>query len=366
MTSPAFVPTTLGVLGGFVVLAIVVGWLGSALVQRLSNPVGRYRRLYVFVLLPVAAVAYVGLSTVGLGASLVAAVPMTPRVIEPVLAGFVDVLGAGLVWLGGYAPTVAGVRRVRGIDYSTGRALWRAGRFVVGLSLIVTAVLAPFHLPRLEHSAVALAVGFAVVTPLFVYLSPWIIPLLRETTIPDVGTAQRLSRLTETAGLDGRDTVVLETDAEETAEAFVRGPPGYRRVFVTTTFLDRFDDETARALLAIEAGRRRARVLETRTVTAVIGGLLLIGAVAGIGPRWPLLGAAFVVAVIGCRRSRTGIRLADDHAAAVTSPGAVARALDLHADVHGVEVTRRRIPNPLAVTVPLGDRLDRLVAKEPA
>jgi STE24 endopeptidase len=38
----------------------------------------------------------------------------------------------------------------------------------------------------------------------------------------------------------------------------------------------------------------------------------------------------------------------------------VAEALDRYAEIHAMEPSRRRIPNPLSVNVALGDRIDRL------
>jgi STE24 endopeptidase len=54
------------------------------------------------------------------------------------------------------------------------------------------------------------------------------------------------------------------------------------------------------------------------------------------------------------------VRAADDRAADRMGADAVADALDRYASVHGMEPARRRVPNPLSVTVALGDRIDRL------
>ena len=90
--------------------------------------------------------------------------------------------------------------------------------------------------------------------------APWLVAALRSTTTPGAATWERIERLRDRAGLDVRGALVLDTDDEETAAVYVRGPPGYRRLFVTTTFLDRFDDGVVTALLAAEAGTGRARV----------------------------------------------------------------------------------------------------------
>ncbi|UWG47564.1 Zn-dependent protease with chaperone function [Halanaeroarchaeum sp. HSR-CO] len=68
------------------------------------------------------------------------------------------------------------------------------------------------------------------------------------------------------------------------ADSFVRGPPTYRRLFVTSTFLDAFDDGTATALLAIEAGKLRTHVFKVRVGTVLVAGIVLIASVIGNGP----------------------------------------------------------------------------------
>ena len=187
-----------------------------------------------------------------------------------------------------------------------------------------------------------------------------IVPVLRSTIEPTDETADRIATLRTRAGLEIRDAFVLDTDDEETASTLARGPPGYRRLFVTSTFLDAFDDETATGLLAIEAGRLNSNVLETRLSTVIVAGVALVVSVTGVGPRWPVLGVSFGVLLVGFWLSRRGVRAADEYAAEQVGATAVAEALDRYAEVHAMTPTRRRFPNPLSVNVALGDRIDRL------
>ena len=231
-------------------------------------------------------------------------------------------------------------------------------RYVVGVAALLAAVLAPLGLTA-GFSPLVATLDLAVLGVVLVYGSPWLLPLLRTTRRPTGAVADRLDALRERAGLDVRDVRVLDTDDQETATTVVRGPPGYRRLFVSTTFLDCFDDDTAAALLAVDAGRVRAHTLPVRVATVFVAGLALVASVTGAGLRWPLLGVALGVVLAGFWLSRRAIRAADDYAAVRVGPDALAAALERYAEVHAMEPTRRRLPNPLSVNVALGDRLDR-------
>ncbi|MFB6194620.1 MAG: peptidase [Haloplanus sp.] len=357
---PALAPPAVALLV-LAAVAGVVGAVGTAVVSRLSNPVGKYRLLYAGVLVPFAFLAYGLLALLDFGPALAAALSVRSLdVLGAAFADFAELLAAGLVWLVAYAPTIRGVREVRDISLSTGRALARMGRYVVGLSAIVAVVIALFRVTAVTASPLLVAVGLAAIAAVFLVAAPWLVPILRSTREPTGEIADRIERLRARSGIEARDTLILDTDDEETANVYLRGPGGYRRLFLTSTFLDRFDDETATALLAVEDGRRRARLLVRRASTVIVAGVLLVASLTGAGPRWILLGASFGVVVVGFWLSRRGVRAADDYAASRVGADAVARAFERYAEVHALEPTRRRVPNPLSVTVALGDRIDRL------
>jgi len=358
-SSPQLGPAV-AALVGLVFLGVIVGAVGNAIVRRLSDPVGKYRLLYAVVLFPVTLLAYGLLALLGFGPALVGSALAVPDVLEAALTNFAEFLAAGLVWVAAYAPTVRGVRDVRDIELSTQSALAKMARYIIGLSGFIAVLIAPLKVVSFGSSPFWFTVGLALVGVIILYVSPWIVPLLRETSEPTGESAERLSTLRTHAGLDVRDVLVLNTDDEETANTLVRGPPGYRRLFVTSTFLDAFDDEIATSLLAIEAGRLRSNVFEIRVSTVLVAGVALIASVTGMGPRWLLLGASFGVLLVGFWASRRGIRTADEYAAERVSASTVAEALDRYAEIHAMEPSRRRIPNPLSVNVALGDRIDRL------
>ncbi|KAA9400091.1 peptidase [Haloarcula sp. CBA1130] len=342
------------VFGTFAVVGAGIGAVGSAVAQRLSNPVARYRQLFLGIVLPFTLLSYVIFLVVGLGHLIAGG---QTGVVSAVLATFAELLAAGIVGLAAYAPTVPGIRSVRDIELSTGQAVVRMGRYVLGITALVTVVVVPLETGLSPPALLALVAVFAVTVQA---VSPWVIPLIRSVDRPDEATAETLARLQERAGLTVRDVRVFDTEQERTANVTVRGVPGYRRLFVTSTFLDVFDDETATALLAVQAGRQNARVL-----TRVMGGLLiavvpLFVALADIGPLWPLVGASLGLFTVGLWVTRRGVRAADDYAAERVGPDAVADALERYADVHDMEPSRRRFANPFSKSPPLGNRIDRL------
>lgn len=350
--------------GALLLVAFVIGLVGNAVARRLSNPVSKYRLLYGGVLLPFALVAYVVFRSMGFGPALLgSALATDASLVGGLVADFLELLAAGFVGLAAYAPTVRGVREARDIDLSTPRALARMARWVLGVSVLATLVLVPLEGGSSTLATMALLAAFVVGVQV---AAPWVIPLLRSTRRPTDAAAERLDALRERAALTVRDARVLETDSEETASATVRGPPGYRRLFVTSTFLDALDDETAAALLAIQAGRLRARVLARTVGTVLVAAVPLFVLFEDVGPALPLLGASVAAVLVGLWLTRRGVRAADDVAAERVGSDAVADALERYAAVHEMEPSRRRIPNPLSRTPALGDRIDRLRAQATA
>ena len=356
-------PSISAAIAAFVGLALIgglIGLVGTVVVRRLRNPVGKYRLLYGAVLFPYALLSYGVFALTGSGAAFLTALPAIPELLDGVLSQFVTFLAAGCIWLVSYLPTVRGVREVRDLELSTSTAISKMVRYIVGLSVLLTVILTPLQVFSLESSLLAPALTLIVLILGLLYASPWVIPLLRSTATPTGERADRLEQLCSRAGLSVRDARILDTENEETASTIVRGPPTYRRLFVTSTFLDVFDDETATALLAIEAGKLRSHVFEIRLGAVLVASIALIASVIGIGPQWPLLGLSLGVVLIGFWLARRRIHAADEYAAEQAGRTTVADALTEYADVHALEPTRRRVPNPLSIKVALGDRIDRL------
>jgi STE24 endopeptidase len=359
-STPPSISAAIAALVGFTLVGGLFGAVGNAVVRRLRNPVGKYRLLYAAVLFPYTLLAYAVFALTGFGAAVLTALPAAPDLVTGVLADFVTFLAAGCVWIVSYLPTIRGIREVRDVDLATGTSIRKMIRSVVGISALVSVVLVPLQVGSIESSPLALAVGLAVLLLGMLYAAPWLIVVLRSASKPTGDTADRVAKLRDRAGLGVRDVRILDTENEETADSLVRGPPNYRRLFVTSTFLDAFDDEAATALLAVEAGKLRTHVFEVRVGTVLVAGVSLIASVVGIGPRWPLLGLALGSVLVGFWLARRRIRAADEYAAERVGSTTVADALAEYADVHTLDPTRRGVPNPLSVNVALGDRIDRL------
>lgn len=344
------------VLAGCLLVGLTVGALGSTVVRRLSNPVVKYRYLYVGVVLPFAAVSFVLLLALDFGTAVAAALPVQrPGVVPAAVRYATEAGGACLVGLAAYAPTVRGVRAVRDIDLPTGNALVKMGRWALGLVVVYTVIRLLLRAGAGSSPPVVVALVAALLVGTL-FLSPWLIGALRATTVPDAETEARLDRLRSRAGLSVRDSRLFDTDAEGTAEATVRGLGPARRLFVSTTFLDAFDDGTAAALLAVQAGRVRVRRLPK-----LVGLLCLVILVTVLpGGSWLRVGVAAALVPVAFWVGRRGVRAADDDAADRVGEATVADALERYAAVHDMEPARRSIPNPLSPSVPLGDRIDRL------
>ncbi|WP_135305357.1 peptidase [Haloarcula amylovorans] len=352
---PALGPPLVGI-AVFAVVGVVLGAMGNAVVRRLPNPVGKYRLFYGVVLVPFAAVTYVLLSALELGPAVIwPLVEVESGFLVASAATLVETLTAGLLTVAAYAPTVRGVRAVRDVDLSTGRAVAQMLRWGLGVGTLAAVFLTAFQRGGSPLALFAALVAFAVA---LYFGAPWYIPILRSTHRPDSETADRLERLRSRAGLDVRDTRILESEDAETASTVVRGPPGYRRLFVTDTFLDAFDDDTATALLAVQAGRSHARVL-----LRVIGTLVAVLALLLLNPGGltvPAVVGALALLLAGLWFTRHGVVAADDYAAEQVGSETLAVAFERYAAFHTLEPSRRRIPNPLSKTPALGDRIDRL------
>ena len=354
-SAPPALGPPLVVLVGLAVVGVGVGAVGSAVVRRLPNPVSKYRVFYGVALVPLAIVAYVLLSALELGPAVVGPALGTRSLLAMAAATFVETLAAGVIAVAAYAPTIRGLRAVRDIDLATGRAVWQMLRYVLGVAPLAAVFLTAFEV---GNSVLVSTVSLVVFVGSVYVAAPWYIPLVRSTRRPDGETPDRLDRLRREAGFDVRDTRILETGDAETASVTVRGPPGYRRLFVSDAFLDAFDDDTATALLAVQAGRVRVRVLPRLVGTlAVVVALLLL---AFDGPLFALLAAAVATLLVGLWATRRGMASADDYAADRVGHETLAVALERYADFHDLEPGRRRIPNPLSKTLPSGDRIDRL------
>lgn len=155
---------------------------------------------------------------------------------------------------------------------------------------------------------------------------------------------------------------VLETGDADSPSAQVRGLPGYRRLFASDAFLDRFDDETSTTLLAVQAGRVRAHVLAWRIGTIVGAGVVLVVVFDAVG-LFTAVAVGFGILLTGLWLTRRSVLRADEYAAERTGEKSLVTAFERYATAHGMEPSRRRLPNPFSANVALGDRIDRFGEK---
>lgn len=201
--------------------------------------------------------------------------------------------------------------------------------------------------------AIAFLVG-ALVGPLFVNTR------LRDVRTPTPTDRERLDALRRDVGPDVEHVRIVETVGEASIEVSVRGPPGYRVLFVTDYVLEDLDEETARALLAAEAGRNAVRYDEYRAVTASIAIAIGVASFGGVIPFSPGFTALVVVAVIMLAIGRWLQYRADARAADAVGPDVVADAFETVATLHGKEIDTGGWRTVLEIQPPLGNRIERL------
>ena len=361
MIADATVPSALWAALGLGLLAAAVFWLAGSLAGRLRHPARQLRRIVVFGLPTAGLIAYVLLSLADAGAVTRDALAagseaLAASVVGVFAAQLTTALLAVLVAAVGFLATLPAARDVRGLEmWDTASGLLR---YMVVAGVLLAAVLA----------AVVLTVSgdvlgsFVVLVGLAVALlasAPRLTRLVRSSRAPTAAERDRIEELRESADLDVADVVVLEATATRTAQAYVRGLPGRRTLFVTDYFLESLDDEAATAILAAEAGLADVWFLEYRTfAAALVGGLILVG----IGYRpgvWYLLflGGVALVLLWGGRQ----LRLRADEAAAARVGGEVlAIAIERVADLHDVQPGRGRTLNAFKMRPSLGRRIDRI------
>ena len=359
-TTVSSLAVLLAVWTAFTLASAVVGVAANAVIQRLPDPTTQYRRFYGAILFPLAVVAFVALVEVTFPFVMSGAIiTEPPGIVVTIAVAYLEMLAAGGVYLAGYAPTIRGLRAVRDIEYSTATAVRDMARFIAGLcvpfALIFAGIIA-------GASTVTLIAGIAIALLGLYIASPWFITLTRDTRPPDPETAERIDTLADRVGLDVRDVRLFQTAAVKTATATVRGVSGYRRLFLDELFLDVYDDDTAVALLAIQAGSVRARAILRKVAPWLLVLLSLLGPLLG-GPLWLLL-LLPVAPLAWLWLVPRGVRVADDYAARQVGADAVADAMVASAEYHDIDPPRHSLPKKWLFGPGLGDRIERLRARE--
>jgi STE24 endopeptidase len=278
-----------------------------------------------------------------------------PEVLVSILTMYGYTLAGSVVVLAGYLGFLPAIRRVRGLDLGYGRAALSVGRWLavagVVFALVTGGTLSVSLTPvTTAVGIVALTVGVYAGAPLLVRLSQPV-----RTPTPD--EQRLLDRLCARAGADAHRLRVLERRDEVAAAALVRGPPGYRYLYVSDYLLDALDEDAAAAILALAVANARHTTYRVG-VAGVVGGLLL-GLLTAGRPLAALavpVGSLPVAYLVGRRL----VFRADARAADRLGDETVADALDRQADLHDASLDAGLFARLGSLRPSVGQRIDRL------
>ncbi|ELZ73862.1 peptidase [Haloferax sp. Atlit-10N] len=268
-------------------------------------------------------------------------------------------VGAAVVATVSYLGAFPVARRVRGVDMGAGTAAAKMFRYHLVIAALVFCVVTVVQAELRYAETNGILTLFALGTAAYVFSTP-LVGVSQTTTVPDDTTRERLDRLCDRAGLSVARIRLLDGGGHR-SDHLTRGPVGRRTLFLTDSLLDRYDDETVAALLALDAARLGRFVYELRlfTVTAVAG--LVVWGV-GRSPFGFALsflafaGVGVILLVTGEYASKRLIYRADEAAAERVGRAVVADALDATAD----EVDTGRAGSRLSFEPSLASRIERL------
>lgn len=203
-------------------------------------------------------------------------------------------------------------------------------------------------------AAAALSVSAVLTLPLVAAFR------FRSAREPTPEEHERLAELCERAGLSVPRRHVVDTRGANAVEVSVRGPPGYRHLFVSDVVLEELDGETAAALLAAEAGRVGQFYGEYRALSVGVAMGLAASGFALVLPFEVAMSALVAAALAFTWGGRRLQYRADDRAAGRVGADALADAFERVADRHGVEPESDGWSTVFEMQPPLGARIGRL------
>lgn len=155
-------------------------------------------------------------------------------------------------------------------------------------------------------------------------------------------------------------TVVIETVGEASVEVAIRGPPGYRVLFISDYVLEELDSEVGWALLSAEMARVRLFYRDYQVVAAAIAIALGTAAFLLVIPFELGFGGLLVVAALMLTIGRRLQYRADRVAAETVGAAELADAFETIGELHGADLSSGGWRTYLEVQPPLGDRIERL------
>lgn len=278
-----------------------------------------------------------------------------PAVLVAVLTMSGYALAASAVVLAGYLGFLPAIRRTRDLDLGYGKAALSVGRWLAVAGVVVALVTGVTL--SVSLTPVTTAVGMVVLAGGVYTGSPLLLRLSQPVRAPRPDERRLLDRLCGRVGADGHRLRVLERRDEEAAHALVRGPPGYRHLYVSDYLLDALDEDAAAAMvgIAVENARHTAYRL---VLVAVAGGALLAAIVAGrpVVALAALVGGVGVGYLVGRRATfRADARVADR-----LGGETVADAIEEVADIHDTDPDAGLLARLASQRPSLGQRMARL------
>lgn len=199
-------------------------------------------------------------------------------------------------------------------------------------------------------------VGFFIIA----MIGPLIAHLNRRVRNPTASEVERIESFR--AGIGPRITrrKVIETVGESSIDVTIRGPPGYRVLFITDYVLEDLDASVARPLVAAAFARRATWYDEYRVVSATVAIGIGMATVTLLLPFDLGMAGLILAALVMFAVGRWLQYRADDIAAAAVGADRLADAFEAVASMRGIELTTSGYRRYLEVQPSLGDRVTRL------
>ncbi len=179
----------------------------------------------------------------------------------------------------------------------------------------------------------------------------------REPTLTD---DELLESRRPPISIDPARTVIIETVGDASVEVSIRGPPGYRVLFISDFVLEELEPTVTKALLAGEIARSRLYYREYQVVAATVAIALGLAALLGVIPFELGFGGLLVVSALMLAIGRWLQFRADSNAASRVGAATLADAYETIAELHDVDLSPGGWRSYLEVQPPLGDRVARL------
>lgn len=205
-------------------------------------------------------------------------------------------------------------------------------------------------------TVVIVSLGFLILGLLGPMLAQLRLRTWREPTLTD---DELLESRRPPMSIDAR-LVIVETVGDASVEVAIRGPPGYRVLFLSDFVIEELEPPVTKALLAGEIARARLYYREYQVLAATVAIALGLAALLGVIPFELGFGGLLVVSALLLAIGRWLQFRADSNAASVVGAATLADAYETIAELRDVDLSSGGWRSYLEVQPPLGDRVARL------